>query len=285
MATVFTMPGKLGDAILQWPVAYHWARLNKEKFTVWADPGTCKPLEPLWRSQPMVEDVVWKDGIEGYNCGGQPWHFNLKTEDVVGNTVYHLGLRGFPVRQITLETLANCKVPLDIDPDTLACDVAFVMPPKNPANRLVLHGMAVYPHTKSTPGFWKFLHSVADELSGMFDDIVWTGTARDREVGKRAYPQWAEYDDGGDFKKLADLIWDSRLMIGCGSAPVALAGALKVPAIRVHDPIGEHPRVIWSNLGPNQMNETEPELRKLWPAFRDEHVPRTVLKGYEPVGP
>lgn len=270
MSNVVTFPGKLGDAILQWPVAYHWARLGGQKFTVWADKRSCAILEPLWRSQSMVEDVVWKDGIEGYQCGGQPWHFDLPTSDLVGNTVYHMGLRGFPVRQITLETLANCKIPLDIDPETIASEPAFEMPEKKPVNRLVLHGMAVYPHTKSTPGFWKFLYSVAGELEGMFDEIVWTGNDRDREVGRRVYPKWGEFADGGDFKKLADLIWDSRCMIGVGSAPIALAGALKVPAIRVHDQIGEHPRVIWSNLGANQANETERDLRTVWPRFKAE---------------
>jgi hypothetical protein len=42
---------------------------------------------------------------------------------------------------------------------------------------------------------------------------------------------------------------------------VALAGALKIPAIRVHDNIEGMPKVIWSNLGDNQMNETEVLLR------------------------
>jgi ADP-heptose:LPS heptosyltransferase len=132
--------------------------------------------------------------------------------------------------------------------------------------------MAVYPHTKTTPALWKFLYRVADELDEMFDEVVWVGSDRDREVGKRIYPKWGEFSDDGDFKKLADLIWNSRLMIGCGSSPITLAGALKVPGIRVHDPIGDHPRVIWSNLGANQMNEGEKDLRTLWPRFRDEFL-------------
>ena len=62
---------------------------------------------------------------------------------------------------------------------------------------------------------------------------------------------------------------NSRAVIGCGSSSVALAGALKVPCIRVHDPIGEFPRRIWDNLGDNQLNDTEIGLRASWPEWRD----------------
>lgn len=272
MATIFTFPGKLGDAILQWPIARFWAKQNDSKFTIWADRASCEKLEPLWRSQACVEDVVWREGIEGYQCGGQPWHFGLETKDAIGHTIYHLGMRGFPVRQITLETMANSRVPLHLDYETLASDQWFDMPEKQPVNRLVLHGMAVYPHTKTTPGFWRFICRVRKELESIFDEIVWVGSDRDREVGKRTYPEWGEFCDGGDFKKLAELVWNSRCMIGVGSAPITLAGALKVPGIRVHDPIGEHPKVIWANLGANQANETERELRTTWPRFRQEFL-------------
>jgi hypothetical protein len=59
-------------------------------------------------------------------------------------------------------------------------------------------------------------------------------------------------------------------MIGCGSYPITVAGALKIPAIRVHDQIGEMAKIIWDNLGDNQLNETELSLRKAWPRFRDQ---------------
>jgi len=68
---------------------------------------------------------------------------------------------------------------------------------------------------------------------------------------------------------LAKFMAGASLVVGCGSSGVALAGALKVPCIRVHDPIGEAPKVIWSNLGENQLNDTEIGLRKSWPEFRD----------------
>ena len=59
-------------------------------------------------------------------------------------------------------------------------------------------------------------------------------------------------------------------MIGCGSAPIVLAGLLKIPSVRVHDKIAsDAPKVIWNNLAPNSINDTEIELRKSWPTFRD----------------
>jgi hypothetical protein len=44
---------------------------------------------------------------------------------------------------------------------------------------------------------------------------------------------------------------------------------LKVPCIRVHDPIGEFPRRIWDSLGENQLNDTEIGLRTSWTEWRD----------------
>ena len=108
------------------------------------------------------------------------------------------------------------------------------------------------------------------ELESLFDDIVFVGSDRDREVASNTYPGWKAFDDGGDFLRLANLLASSRAMIGCGSAPIALAGAMKIPAIRVHDAVGNNaPKVIWDNLGENQLNDTEVGLRKSWPVWRD----------------
>ena len=269
MSTIFTFPGKSGDAILQWPIAYHWARQKDQKITCWLDEKTCGLVENLFRGQPCVEAVEMKPGIEHWNCGGQPWHFGLETKDFDGHTVYHLGLRAFPQRQITLETMERSKAVV-VDQHELAETPSIVAPAWEPKNRLVLHGQTVYGHTKSSPGFWKFLTSIRKDIEERFDEVVWVGSARDREVGVRTYPEWKDFDDQGDFMNLAGLIGGSKLVIGVGSSVVALAGAMKVPCIRVHDPIGQNSKVIWSNLGQNQINDTEVELRKSWPSFRDQ---------------
>jgi hypothetical protein len=64
----------------------------------------------------------------------------------------------------------------------------------------------------------------------------------------------------------------SRCVIGSGSSGIALAGQLKVPSIRVHDPIGDAPKVIWSNLQEAHLNDTERLLRPEWPKFRDKYL-------------
>jgi diadenosine tetraphosphatase ApaH/serine/threonine PP2A family protein phosphatase len=268
--TIFTFAGKAGDAIMQWPIAYHWARQHDSKFTVWLDEKSCKLVAPLFAAQPCVEKVEFKEGIKSYQCGGQPWHFDLPTSEIVGKTIYHLGFRCFPERQLTLETQTRCNVPAEVDIETLANTNPFVVPAAaEKVNRLVLHGQGVCPHSRTTPGFWKFLASVRHELSERFDELVFVGSPADLEVARLAYPTWALFDDGGDFLKLAEFMVDSRAVIGCGSSPVALAGALKVPCIRVHDPIGEAPRRIWDALGDNQLNDTELGLRTSWPEWRD----------------
>ena len=274
MSTVFTMPGKLGDALLQWPIAHHWLNDGAETdrtCEIWLDENTCKPLVPLFRAQPGVTAVNLVSGVENWNCGGQPFHMNLPTSAFDGRTIYHLGLRAFPVRQITLQTMNDCRVPVSVDTDTLANEPSIVLPDAPPpANRLLLHGQGICPHSRSTPRFWRFLAAVRDELEAIFSEICFVGSSRDLEVAHEAYPRWGLLPDDGDFLVLARNIADSRAFIGCGSAPVALAGALKVPAIRVHDPIGnDAPKMIWDNLGENQLNDTDIGLRKSWPEFRD----------------
>lgn len=273
MSTVFTMPGKMGDAILQFAVVHHYFdQTHDDSIELWLDEQTCKPLVSLFESQPGVRAVKLIAGVENWNCGGQPFHMNLPTSAFSGNTIYHLGLRGFPQRQISLQCLQDCKVPIVVSPEVFAETPYLATGPVATANRLVIHGQAVCPHNRSTPTMWRFLSSIHQDVHELFEEVVFVGSPDDREVGLATYPNWTAFDDGGDFLKLARLIAGSRCMIGVGSAPVTLAGALKVPAVRVHDTIGDGagaPRVIWDNLGANQLNRTEVELRKDWPAFRD----------------
>ena len=274
MSLVFTMPGKLGDALHQWPIAFHYCRVNNVKCTLWLDEKSLNPLVPLFEAQPCVEKVELKSGIENYQCGGQPWHFDFPTSAYEGHTVYHLGYRSFPARQLTLECLEQSKVPLSIDPQELAETCTFETEKRVVSENgcVVLHGQGICPHTRATPQFWKFLATVWDEISEKWNgQLYFAGTSRDREVAESIYARPGTWgiDDGGDFQKLANFVASSNLVIGCGSSIAALAGALKIPCVRVHDPIAEAPKIIWSNLGSNQLNATEIELRTAWPEFRD----------------
>jgi len=285
VSVVFSFPGKSGDAMLQWPVAYQFGKLTGENFEVWLDETTCKMVAPLFQAQPNVSAVKLISGVENWNCGGQPFHMNLPTSAFEGNTIYHLGLRAFPVRQITLQTLNDAKLPFHIHAAALSSEPSIVAEPERPANRLILHGQGVCPHSKTTPAFWKFLAGARHELMDLFDEIVFVGSTDDLEVAAKAYPDWPwlSYADNGDFLKLAGFIAGSRAMIGCGSAPVVLAGCLKIPAIRVHDEVGNGaPKVIWSNLGENQLNDTEIGLRTEWPRWRDKWLTEKAVDSAEP---
>lgn len=289
---VMTFPGKGGDAILQWPVAWWWWKKHGKKFTVWLDEQTCRMVRPLFEAQPCVEKVEYKPGIVNWSLGGQPWHFDLPTSEHEGRQIIHLGLRHFPQRQITLETFEASRTDLGVDVDLVASEPCLEVPDTdsvtlikqgadvvlNPKGRriLLLHGQAVCPHTRSTPEFWKFLAPLRKELEQLFDEIVFVGSERDRKTGTQQYGGWSEFDDQGSFLELAKLMKQAKCVIGAGSSVVTLAGALKVPCIRVHDPIGEHARSIWDNLSICSLNRMEVELRREWPAFRDQWLKEGV---------
>ena len=285
--TIMTAPGKLGDALMQWPVMYQWAQQTGKTFTAWMDEKTCAGLKNLFESQDCCDKVEFKPGIDNYQCGGQPFHFNLESSDFKDRTIYHMGYRSFPVRQLTLESAENAKLPIKLDRRKLAQEPSFIFTGIENKNRVILHGNPICPHSRTTPQFWKFLSGISKELEDEFDELVFVGSERDREMGMRAYGgetsadvcKWQQFDDGGDWLKLAQLVSGSRLVIACGSAVAALGGALKVPTIRVHDPIGGHSKNIWSNLSDNQLNDTEIELRKSWPEFKARWLVKEAVSG------
>jgi hypothetical protein len=274
MTSAFYFPGKAGDAILQWPVAYHWAKQNAQKIEVWLDRKSCQCLENLFRAQSIVADVRLFDHTKNYSCGGQPWQGDFTTADHIEHTIIPMGLHAFPQRQITMETLQN--VPLHVDSKNFATEPVFERSGEAPLSRCVLHG-TFQTHMGAVPGFWRFLNRITPELEERFDEIAFVGSPDERERAHELYPKFQVFDDGNDFRRLAEFIDRAQLVIGAGSSVVALAGALKVPAIRVHDAIGEAPKVLWSNLGDNQMNEMEPDLRKLFTPFLEKWVPRAMV--------
>lgn len=274
MSLVFTMPGKKGDALLQWPVVYQYCKAHQTSCTLWLDEGSLKELVPLFEAQPCVDAVVLKPGVQNYTCGGQPFDFGIATAEYVDNQVIHLGFRQFPQRQITLQTLHDA--PFELDSVALCQEPSLIVHEPLHGNRVVLHGTFQSHHTGS-PRFWRFLNRVKDDLEDRFDEITFVGSAMERERALEVYPGWSDFDDGASFLELAKLVSGARLVIGSGSCVVALAGALKIPCVRVHDPIGDAPKVIWSNTGENQINETEVALREKWPEFLARWCPNRVV--------
>lgn len=270
MSTVFTMPGKMGDALMQWPIVHHWIKQNGKSCEIWMDRKSCAPLKALFEAQPGVDKVELRDGVENYNCGGQPFHMNIDSSDMDGHLIYHLGLRSFPQRQITLQSLQDARASVIIPEGGWTPNLTAGGQQKR--NRLVLHGQAICYHTSSTPTFWKFLSTIRHELEELFDEVVFVGSADDLEVAKQTYPNWGTFDDGGDLLKTAQFMQESRACIGTGSSMVVLAWNVGLPTIRVHDPIGDMPKTIWSLLGDENLNDTEIALRKEWPIWRDKYL-------------
>lgn len=271
MNPVAYLPGKLGDSILQWPAIRLWSRKIGKPVDIWLD-QSAKQIKPLLEVQPEVAEVKVTNYSVDYTCGGRPWDGNFPTEVHAEREIVSFGLRGFPSRQITLQTLNDVPLGLGTQiPDEPQFDLGPVMS----ENRVVLHGNFASHHA-GVPGFWKFLNRVKADLEDRFEQFVFVGTDGERGRALELYPTWSGYADDGDFLVLARLIAGSRLVLACGSSVAALGGALRVPTVRVHDPIGEHPKVIWSNLGQNQINETEAALRKYWSVFRDRWVPKLV---------
>lgn len=290
--TVASFPGKIGDALLQWPVMYQWAKKTGKQFECWLDENSLKPLVPLFEAQPCVSKVKLIPGIKHWRLGGQPFDFGLTTEDHLEHEIYHMGFRRFPDRAITLQTLE--ALPFDLDRDALAQGPSLFVDRPYEGNRVVLHG-TFQAHMTGVPNFWRFLNRVRPDLAQWFDQLVFVGTPAERERAMELYGkptderikpvfpgEWRDFDDKGDFYELAKLVAGSTMVIGAGSCVVALAGALKIPSLRVHDPIGDAPRVIWSNLGPLQFNETERDLREIWPYILNQVRESRVLSSEVP---
>jgi hypothetical protein len=270
MSLIFTLPGKIGDSLMQWPVARRYCIEQQKKCELWLDEGTLKPLVSLFEVQPEVEKVKLIPGIQHYQCGGQPFDFGLTTEDFIGHELHHLGMRWFPQRQITLQTMEWVPFHLQ-NKEALAQEPSLHIPEPITGNRVVLHGN-FQSHMSGTPGFWRFLKDHWDELGELFEERCFVGTDEEVDRAREVYPDATGFKDGGNMLQCARLVAGSRCVIGCGSSIAVLGGALKVPTLRIHDAIADHPKVLWANLGANQLNETERDLRKMWPAWRDQWI-------------
>jgi hypothetical protein len=205
--------------------------------------------------------VVLLPGIISWHNGGQPFDFHmLKEHYAEWEKVYHLGYRHQPTKQLTLETADVVDFKLDLEALALERSIfGSVESLGTRSSRLLLHGTRICPHTGNPPAFWDALEQVYPFLTTRFNEIVFIGSESDRRI----YSRWegaTHFDDGGDWLKLVDFMQDSTLLIGCGSSNVALAGCVKLPTIRIHDPIGAvnggkaWDADIFANLGPKQYN-------------------------------
>lgn len=258
---VATCPGKIGDFFHQWPIAYHWSKKHNRKIHIGVDERMLRPLVPLIKHQPCVEDVWLLPGIEHYQIGGQPFDFGLSYQAYKQwEKIIHLGYREVPEKPLTLAVREWSGVEIPTKALKSECTLVGTRDPR-PRNLLLLHGRR-HDMYGEFPCFWKALWEVVDFLQEEFEEIKWVGTPSETRIAHK-FPFTEVFEDRGDWIKLVDEMKDARMVMGVGGAMVALAGALKTPSIRIHDPVPGFRPEIFANFGERQWNlDTEADYGK-----------------------
>lgn len=257
MKTLWTFPGKIGDALLQFGVAAAWMQQTGESIDVRISEGV-EPIGGLLKAQPGVASVeVMTNAITSYHMGGQPWDFGLG-EAVEGyDKVFHCGFRRFPTHQITRFTRDELGL-TEITDEDLATEY-LLNPGSEPqvANRLLIHPRRIG-QNGGDPLFWKVMTQLlADDIASLFNSVYVIGTREERLDARSRLDLGLALTDDGDWAKLADILSTSAMLIDAGSGIAPLAGALGTPTIRIHDDIMGQPKEIWDNPQPWFMNIDE----------------------------
>lgn len=257
MKTLWTFPGKIGDTLLQLPVAVHWALKHGQKIDAHISEQV-EPIGPIIKSLSVIDDVKVATGrITSYHCGGQPWDFGYKNGDTADyGHVLHCGFRRFPDKQITLFTRDALDLQDDLH-DGLFENPYIAFSDPSPKRRLVLHAKRI-----SQSGgdclFWPIVKTMLNAgLGNRFDEVVAVGLREERLDARSRLNVQSTWADNGDWAALARYLAESALVIDAGTGVAVLAGAVGTPCIRIHDPIGMHPKTIWSNPQRNQLNFAE----------------------------
>jgi hypothetical protein len=251
--TLVTFPGKLGDALAQWPPAYQWAKATGEKFDVMIDERIAR-IRPLLEVQPCVESVVVVRRVRNVLCGGQPWHMDLTVaEHERWPQVFHMGLRRMPEKMLTLQAAEN--IPISFDEATLSEQSLFVGP-RETTNTLVVHGTSwCHYNIRIRPRVWDVLAHLRPWIEERFTRVQFVGKPDEMLEMMEIYgwPQEMFSDIG--LLATAGIMNNAAFVIGAGSMGVVLAACLAVPSLRVHDPIlGDEDFTLWSNVGKAHAN-------------------------------
>lgn len=233
---LFTFPGKMGDALHQWPIARQWALENDTKIEVGLG-RTAHCLAELLTQQSVVKEIRLLGGIKNEDNGGQPYDFGWGDDRKEWDEVFHLGFRNFPTRGLMRETydLVPLKASFEEVWNTPSIE-PFWKPPEGVLRPLILHG------TKTRPEFYKAMIRCFRILEKHFQPIVWAGRPDE-------WPQPADFDgDGLPIVEVANRISYSGLVFAASSGIAALAGAQGAPCIRIGE---KHllPSEIWDNPG------------------------------------
>ena len=248
-----TFPGKIGDALMQWPCAYFYWKETGNKFTVLLDQSiSC--LKNLFTFQECVKEVLILDRMENWRCGGQPYDFALtKEEKSKWDNIYHMGFRQLPEKQLTLQAAEN--IPIKSDREEFSKQSIFVGDRKL-KSALIVHGSAGTHHgIHAKPRVWDVFGVCEGFFRKAFDEIIFVGNKEDSDTKDTLGYEGTFLDDGGDLLPTAAIMNGAEFVLGAGSCMVALAGTLGIPSLRIHDPLwGAEDYRLWGFLGKQHGN-------------------------------
>lgn len=271
---LITLPGKIGDALLQWPCVYHWNRETGRR-CVLGMPPELRVLDPLFRVQPAVEEIVFLEGIQHFGLGGQPYDFGLRGDQTARwGAVYHLGFRAFPDRPVPVVTRKYL--------DFKASDEALCHEPslRAPEPRKDLGSNFAVLHALYNSALLRTVRDLREDLEACFDRIYLVGLPKEQAFFQRGLQgldgtlsdTWVAYPDTPSYLEVANLLAAARVTLDATSSIACLANALKVPCLVAHHQ--RHIGTAFHNTGPGQVNldyrSAPAEVRRALQRFTEE---------------
>lgn len=251
---LFTLPGKIGDNLLRFPVVYQYWKQNKVKADLCLDRGS-EILVKLFSQQPCIDSIHIDDEIWDYSYGGQPFDFRKDAEFRTNyQKVFHLGFRTSPFGgthedfnsdpefrrayntilkeegQLTNTTLI-CAIQskCGIDLSTLLTEASITYAP------LTLRNLCIHIETETPERYIESKESILrvyDVLQEKFDRIYII--AKDKH--RKKYQIFLEsekaflFDDYGDLTQTVKLL-STAMLIGTYGCMWALASLMKIKQI------------------------------------------------------
>lgn len=230
MATIlFTLPGRLGDNFFHLPVAYQWSLQNSQPVDIAVDPKSA-PIISLLEGEDWIEKAFVSEGLPDFNYDENFWWTSTKHWSAYYSNVFHLGFRSHPGRYENLITATHKQSDVVVDEEKLLTEPCLHYPVKTQRKLAI--------HTESSQRGWrteqleKWITLSIITLTEEFDEI-WI-VAKDPTFHFYSiwlkYPRFYHLEDGGDFRKIAQLLSES-VLLSVNSAIWAMSDCIKSPCL------------------------------------------------------
>ncbi len=242
---LFTVPGRLGDALFRLPIAYQYALEHKITVDICLD-HTLVCMIPLLQKQTWVRTVFYEAGIYRWDNGGQPYDFGGHPDFKLWPQVYHLGYRNPPNGNLTMSSYRQSEVPLSPEREArLLVSSCIHCPadlPIRPPRDLCVHVSAGIDHSspntaRRNKDALATIMPVIDKLAFHFDKVLLVGrgdTDETRYLMGLGHPKIRRFDDGGDLWVMTKQLCKS-ILIGTYSSMWALATIANLPQVVIMD--------------------------------------------------